>query len=814
MPPASTAKKARLPTVDEIRARLSDPKRDAPWVPKLNALTAIEQIVARGGTDALPPHAQREIAPGVAAQFTTERSALVAEAARVVEGIVRDHGRAFAPLIERLLYDLLLVSGAGNKTIAARVRPVLAAIGAACPTPRAFGEAARAFAASKAPGVHEGVFRLVNAALAGWDDAAMRAVDKDPSRDLCVLVLAGVTSGAETCRRIGRINFRLLRLRYPRIAAALELRHGAKVCAAQWKAIVGPGRAEDDAARAAAAGDGVSVALAAGISPSDEDVAGGPWAGAAAAAAAGADTDFLGPAAVLLFSPSHETHDREVRREAATATAAITGGDEPGVEAGDAGAAVVPAKSRALQRGGRAVGVGTPRSKQAARDAAAVAAAAAAPPATPPPAAAAAPPQTATTRRTRAAAAAAAAAEAALSHGVHRLQLDAAAATPSTIKPPNRRPANRGADTTAAAAAAAAAPPSPGAAPHRSGRQHVATPPPFDSTGGRPVSPLRRDAAASDRLLTSPVGAAVGRRAAPPTPPVRLVGVGAVGVGLVAATVTAGGGAGGGLSRRLHATAGSSAIPHPLSVHQGSGSPRHVASPRRAAPNAQPKALELQQQQPYMDVVATPRRRVGSFLAPADEQDDDVDVEGHVEAAELEGHAVAVDANEGEGYAVEATDDDGAVAEANLQLQLRTKLQSEPPPLPLYAPPTHGSYTLPPGQTLWQLTRDVSRHRRAFDQDALSLARRGMAYSRELDAAVDKYEWLQNGMGMLGGGSQVPAALRAAAASAAGATAPPDAAAAVAYCDNALGMLAHWRRVADDLEAHLVAARREMLAHH
>ena len=90
--------------------------------------SCVAQVAAEGDGEWLPAHLQRELAPGIAAQLTTERSALVSDASRLLETVAARQGRAAAPLVEKLLFDALQVAGAGNKTIAKFVRSAVTAV--------------------------------------------------------------------------------------------------------------------------------------------------------------------------------------------------------------------------------------------------------------------------------------------------------------------------------------------------------------------------------------------------------------------------------------------------------------------------------------------------------------------------------------------------------------------------------------------------------------------------------------------------------------------------------------------------------------
>jgi hypothetical protein len=256
-------------SVDDIKAKLSNGSRDADWTTKRAALAALGRLVDKHGAEWFTPALQRELSGGLLEQLRTERSALVSDACALLGRLGAEHGRAIAPLVERLLPEMVVVAGAGNKTIAKFVRPTLLALAGSVPLgPRGLADVHRTASASKNAAVVEVAARYANVALGCWPDDALPGLGggghgggsgeaaastaasagssalgapadgagpvggpDHPSlsgaslRDvLCASLLSAITSPHEGVRRVGRVNFRLLRLRFPSAAADFERR--------------------------------------------------------------------------------------------------------------------------------------------------------------------------------------------------------------------------------------------------------------------------------------------------------------------------------------------------------------------------------------------------------------------------------------------------------------------------------------------------------------------------------------------------------------------------------------------------------------
>lgn len=251
-------------SVDEVKAKLSNGSRDADWTTKRAALAALGRLVDKHGAEWFTPSMQRELSGGLLEQLRTERSALVSDACALLTRLGGEHGRALAPLVERLLPEMVVVAGAGNKTIAKFVRPTVLALAGSVPLgPRGLADVHRTASASKNAAVVEVAARYANVALGCWPDDALPGLgggeaastsaalgattsfgaaaaadgagpvggQDHPSvsgaslRDvLCASLLSAITSPHEGVRRVGRVNFRLLRLRFPAAAADFERR--------------------------------------------------------------------------------------------------------------------------------------------------------------------------------------------------------------------------------------------------------------------------------------------------------------------------------------------------------------------------------------------------------------------------------------------------------------------------------------------------------------------------------------------------------------------------------------------------------------
>ena len=718
-------------------------------------------------------------------------------------------GRAACPLVEKLLFDALVVAGAGNKTIAKFVRSALTSVMTRCATPRLLPELARAYGHTKSTSVHEVVFRGVNAVLACWPDDVMAGVDKDPSRELCALVMAGISSSAENCRRIGRVNFRLLKARYPRVGAAFELRYGATFPNSTWRLMASAEKAAEDERRCSDAGDGVAVSLAPGILPSlDEEGLGGPWAAAALAAAAGLETDLLGVGTVL-----HTTTSPGVRS---------VGGGAGGSPAqphprgrSPAAAAVATVAAPATAAGGAAAAssgiFGTPPARgRSPAVAAAVGAGAGAVAARPQP-----PPQPQPQPRVHFQAPSEGvqlrhgggegANGGALRHApapppvVAPVRLAAPAAVPNEA---THAPIGRATDVALELAAVPLSPPPP----HRSdgdalvdggdalallGSRDGAYPPqPSSSSGLLPISSGSRESALVPFLPTSLALAAAPALPASPEPSTARSTV---------RSLTAG------ATTSLSTTAAGSLAAEDRNAVDG------VAAAAIAAMSAAAAAA----------AAAAASANAGSASASASFSV--APTHAWLPAGRGKGGGGGGGGSSGVSpspefstsrarrpYSSSSSESPPQSAAARSAASMSVALSSPPATARGTAAgvsaPTSGSPllgTLPPLRPRWPLLRDVSKHRRVFDQDCLTLARSLMRDARDFDAAVDAYEWRATGMGVrLPVGRRLPPPPPLPAALVDGA--------ALRYVDAALGCLAAWQAAKDYMAAHLVDVRTEL----
>jgi hypothetical protein len=79
---------------------------------------AAQGIIAAEGAAFFAKPAAKELPRLLLPQFSTERSALVSHALRVLTGVVSEHGPETTALALALIRDLTLLSGRGNSIIA------------------------------------------------------------------------------------------------------------------------------------------------------------------------------------------------------------------------------------------------------------------------------------------------------------------------------------------------------------------------------------------------------------------------------------------------------------------------------------------------------------------------------------------------------------------------------------------------------------------------------------------------------------------------------------------------------------------------
>ena len=170
-PPAAKQAQGDDLSLTEISSRLVE-RRDADWKRKKEALAALGRFVAKHGIEKFDAAAQKQVSAGLLEQLKTERSQLVSDACALLVRLAGEHGRAVSPLVERLLPDMIEVTGAGNKTIGKTfLKPAVLSLAGSVPLgPKALVDVHRVMAggsaAAKNPTTCEAAARYVNVALA------------------------------------------------------------------------------------------------------------------------------------------------------------------------------------------------------------------------------------------------------------------------------------------------------------------------------------------------------------------------------------------------------------------------------------------------------------------------------------------------------------------------------------------------------------------------------------------------------------------------------------------------------------------------
>lgn len=178
--------------------------------------------MSKGGATYLTAANQRELAPALVATFANERSQLPRIAATVLRTVVAALGDDAAPLVERMLKELVRLAGGGNSTLSRANMAAALSIAQYVHSPRLVPELSRAWAEHKArENVRSTVYRAINIMLAHWSDENWARIGKEPSSEVAGLLVQGMSDASENLRRVGRLNFRLFALRFPDAATPL-----------------------------------------------------------------------------------------------------------------------------------------------------------------------------------------------------------------------------------------------------------------------------------------------------------------------------------------------------------------------------------------------------------------------------------------------------------------------------------------------------------------------------------------------------------------------------------------------------------------
>lgn len=175
---------------------------------------------------------QKELAPAFIAALTNERSALVSAVKATLTALVELMEGALKELCDRLVFALLKQSGSGNGTNAAHACEAVLMIFAFVPSTAFIPELCRVRTESTAnPAVQLACTRALNIILATWPDEAVRRMLAYGSHEaeVQVLMLGHAQAGNEHVRRLARVNFRLLRSRFPSAAASFGERFRLKL---------------------------------------------------------------------------------------------------------------------------------------------------------------------------------------------------------------------------------------------------------------------------------------------------------------------------------------------------------------------------------------------------------------------------------------------------------------------------------------------------------------------------------------------------------------------------------------------------------